>query len=453
MIRPEDIQKQQFETGLMGYKTREVDDFLSLVCTDLKELYQEIDSLKRKVAAAELIAKDAKNHEDDFIASMAEDKKKSEATLAAAKAEGERIIREAKNAASGIMTEVRRRAGDISNESRKASVGILEDAQADAEKIRGTAEAEVKAVVDEAKAEAEKKLYSARTEADNTVRAARTEAESLLSDAKTEAEAILADAAARAEAQLKAVARSAAQHDAYIKEVRSAAEKLCFEIDAELKNSASRIALLGRRISSAEIPEISEDIAIEEPAAVSIQMPAPEKPEKPEKKEEPAPAHAVKEEPADEQKTNEDFPFDVSFDTDDEAEDEVGPHGGYFSHEYKLAMEELFGDDVGISSGEDDDTYDYVEHKKRRPADDDDTYDYVPSESNEEDDDDEDDEGDGDGDEGDRSGSGNSVTSEYNGLGGFGGGAGLSDIFTEDALEKVFKTPTAQDINDILNGQ
>ena len=78
MIRPEDIQKQQFETGLMGYKTREVDDFLNLVCTDLKELYQEIDSLKRKVAAAELIAKDAKNHEDDFIASMAEDKKKSE---------------------------------------------------------------------------------------------------------------------------------------------------------------------------------------------------------------------------------------------------------------------------------------------------------------------------------------------------------------------------------------
>ena len=87
MIRPEDIQKQQFEVSLRGYKTREVDEFLDLIYSDLTELYEEIDSLKRKVAAAELLAKDAKNHEDDFIASMTEDKKKSEAALAAAKVE------------------------------------------------------------------------------------------------------------------------------------------------------------------------------------------------------------------------------------------------------------------------------------------------------------------------------------------------------------------------------
>lgn len=407
MILPEDIEKQQFEVSFRGYNTREVDEFLNKILADIEELLAEQDNLKRKIAAAELIAKDAKDHEEDFIASMQSDKEMAEAALAAAKAEGERIIREAKNAASGIMAEVRRRASDISSESRKASNDIMESAKADADELRTAAKTEAEGLIAAAKAEAsriasdtksaaEKKLFATRTEADNILRAANTEAAAIMDEAKRSAESLKGDAA-----------RSATLHEQYIKEVRSAAEKLCFEIDTELKNSAARIALLGRRISSVDLPEMAVE---EEDTAYS------------------APAHAAEETvPAAD---------DILLDN---IQTDVSSEDGYFSNEYKQVMAELFGDDTDDDIPknpvfEDDDTYDYVEPTKDdgfAPSDDGDTYD--PE--------DPDDELDSD-----------AVTSEYSGIPTGSDGSGLRDIFADDDLDRVYKSPSKEDIEDILNG-
>lgn len=412
MILPEDIEKQQFEVSFRGYNTREVDEFLNRILADLEKLLAEQDNLKRKVAAAELIAKDAKDHEEEFIASIQSDKEMSEAVLAEAKAEGERIIREAKNAAAGIMAEVRRRASDISAESRKASGDIMESAKADAEEIRGNAKADAENIISaatkeasriasETKATAEKRLFSARTEADNILRAANTEASAVLDEAKRNAEKVTNTAA-----------RSATLHEEYIKEVRSAAEKLCFEIDTELKNSASRIALLGRRISSVELPEKAENEPETQPEEDVVVHSSP--------------AHA-----ADDTAT-------------EHAHSEESSEDGYFSNEYKQVMAELFGDDDGEQSHknpvfEDDDTYDYVEAMSEADPvsvkNDDDSEDFYPQ-------DDSDDGFDSD-----------TVTSEYSGIPSASNNSGLRDIFADDDLDRVYKSPSKEDINDILNGQ
>ena len=60
MILPEEIDNQQFEVSFRGYNTREVDEFLNKIRLDIEEMAKEQEILRKKVAAAELIAKDAK---------------------------------------------------------------------------------------------------------------------------------------------------------------------------------------------------------------------------------------------------------------------------------------------------------------------------------------------------------------------------------------------------------
>ncbi len=402
MLMPEEIENQQFEVSFRGYNTREVDEFLNKVHAEVDDMIKEIEALKRKVAAAELIAKDAKDHEEDFIASMQDDKDKAENILASAKAEGERIIREAKNAASGIMAEVRRRAGDISSESRKASADIIEAAKAEADELRLNTKAEAAAVLTAARTEADKQLFAAKTESDNILKAARTEAAATKDEAKRQADALTADAA-----------ESAALYEGYIEEVRSAAEKLCFEIDAELKNSASRIALLGRRISSTEIPAKPEET---DDSDMTVVAPA----EEPVLEEAHAPAHASA---SSEEETCAEAPAE---------EESVG----YFSQEYKLAMSELFGDDAKMSDiptstlPEDDDTYDYLDNLK-----------VMVNYSEEGDEDTDPDESDDD-----------TVTSEYSGIISPEKGSDTADLLDDDTLDRVYRSPSQEDIDDILNG-
>lgn len=438
MILPEDIEKQQFEVSFRGYSTREVDEFLSKLHTELEEILAEQELLKRKIAAAELIAKDAKDHEEEFIASIQDDKDKSEAALAAAKAEGERIIREAKNAASGIMAEVRRRAGDISSESRKASADIMDQAKAEAEELRAAAEAQAEELISAANAEAERITAAAKAAADKKMYAARTEAENILRAAKTEADNLTEEAAANAAEVTHRAAEASKTHEAYIREVRSAAEKLCFEIDTELKNSASRIALLGRRIASVDLPERAE-VAPEPDVKI-----APKKAEETPARKVPAHAAAEPETVPEPEEAVEDIP----------AEDN-GEKNGYFSQEYRQAMAELFGEDAdtyapAASVTEDDDTYDFLDHTQII---------YGDNES----------EGDGDSDEFDDSdnleifGTGedededevdgdDTVTAEYTGIPASGKSGDLHDIFSDDALERIYGTPSKDDIDDILNG-
>lgn len=407
MLLPEEIENQQFEVSFRGYNTREVDEFLTKVHSELGEMVKEYEALKRKIAAAELIAKDAKEHEEEFIASMQNDRDTADAILENAKAEGERIIREAKNAASGIMSEVRRRAGDITSDSRKASAEIVEAARREADEIRSSAKAEADRIASEAEAAAENKIFAAKTESENILSAAAAESRIIMEEAQKTADALTGKAA-----------ESASLYETYINEIRSSAEKLCFEIDAELKNSASRIALLGKRISASKIPDMPDMPDMPETAKEAEDetvAPAP----KSEKAS--APAHANP--PADK--------VQVKLKKDAAPVNNSGE--GYFTEEYKLVMSELFGDD---SDGviEDDDTYDYLELKNLTGTDTPDT------------DTDEDTYGDGEDDTNDAA-----VTSEYSGIPFSGNGREESDIFAEDALDRIFKSPSKEDIDDILN--
>ena len=92
MITPKDIEKQQFEVAFRGYSSREVDEFLNRVAGELAEMIATEELLRKKVAAAELIAKDAKDHEEEFVASMEADRAEATSILESARAEGEKKL-------------------------------------------------------------------------------------------------------------------------------------------------------------------------------------------------------------------------------------------------------------------------------------------------------------------------------------------------------------------------
>ncbi|MBE6708672.1 MAG: DivIVA domain-containing protein [Ruminococcaceae bacterium] len=411
MILPEEIENQQFEVSFRGYNTREVDEFLAKVHADLCDLIKEQDVLKKKIAAAELIAKDAKDREEEFVASMQSDRDEATAVLTAARNEGERIIREAKNAATGIMAEVRRRAGEISSESKRAATELLEGAKASADELVANAGAEADAITESARAEADQRLYSARTEADNIVKAAEAQARAVISEAKENSKALYENAA-----------DSAKDYDAFIKEIRHTADSICHELDAELKNSAARISLLGRRIAAMNVSALPT----EEEAPVATEAPA---------KMEPAVKEDIPEvaEPSFEETDNASTAEFEVIRTDKVAHAKPsgkankvksGNASGYFTEEYRQVMEELFGGDNGNASvPEDDDTYDYLEKVS-----------YSIDDSGEDED----------------ISDNNEVTSEYTGLSGGAKDEEL-DMFSSAEIDRIYKSPSADDINDIMN--
>ncbi len=412
MILPEEIENQQFEVSFRGYNTREVDEFLTRVHADLEELVKEQEILRKKISAAELIAKDAKDREEEFVISMQADRDEAAAVLAAAREEGERIIREAKNAATGIMAEVRRRAGEISSESRRAATEILEGARVSADELVANAGAEADVITDSAKAEADQRLYSARTESDNIVKAAEAQARAIISEANEKSRALYENAEL-----------SAKDYDAFIKEVRHAADSICHELDAELKNSAARISLLGRRIASmnisafpaAEEPVQTEAFSVAEEISVVEEIPVAEEPYIDEADNAPTAEFEIL-------RTDKVAHAKLSKKV---SEPKAEKSGGYFTEEYRQVMAELFGaDGKGKSEPEDDDTYDYLEKISgtgyTAGADDEDTLDT------------------------------NEMTSEYTGLSGSSGDDTL-DMFSSAEIDRIYKSPSADDINDIMN--
>ena len=399
MLHPQDIENQQFEVSFRGYNTREVDEFLNKLRMEIEELIAEQDTLRRKIAATELIAKEAKDHEEDFMAAMKADKELSQQTLQSSKTEGERIIREAKNAASGIMTEVRRRAGEISKESKRISAELTEEAKRNAE-----------AIIADAEKTAGDKLFSANTEADNIVKVAVARARVIEGEARQ-------NSAAATEAAVKA----ASACEQYINEIRTAADSICRELDIELKNSAARISLLGRRIAAMDV-SVPPALEVETPAAEPAHEEAPAIPADPDAYADEADDEDTYTPAAAESAAEEDSFIEISDGIP------VGGEGGYFTKEYRQVMDELFG--AGSVAEDDDDTYDYLDKvsesrtvKKIKAVL---IEDEELTDSNE-------------------------VTSEYKG---FSGGRSMEDTlddFTSEALNRIYKSPSAEDINDIMN--
>ncbi len=392
MLHPEEIDNQQFEVSFRGYNTREVDEFLNKIRIDVEEMVKEQDALRRRIAAAELIAKEAKDHEEEFLASMRADKDLSQATLQSSKTEGERIIREAKNAAAGIMSEVRRRAGEISKEGKKASAEMADAAKKNAE-----------AIVADAEKTASDKLFSANTEAENIVKAAMARARVMEEEARQ-----------NSAAATEAAAAAAAACEEYINEIRSAADSICRELDIELKNSAARISLLGKRIAAMDV-SVPPALVTDSPAEA---QPAAE----PEKIME-----EVNEETASEADTTE-IPRYTQPETPTE---EPKTEGGYFTKEYRQVMEELFGEgtDSPESTGEDDDTYDYLDKVSESKS-----VQKIKAVLIED----------------EEITDSNEVTDEYTGLSG-GAEEEFHDAFTTDEIDRIFKSPSAEDIDDIMN--
>lgn len=356
ILLPEDIDRKEFTVSFRGYNTEEVDRFLHEIRESLEAGAAARDVLKRKVAAAELLAKDAKNHEEEYLQSISADKEAAERTLAEARIEGERIIREARNAAAGIMAEVRRRAGEMSGECKKDTDALIASARAEAE---GT--------VAKAKSDADRTLYSAKIEAENIVSAANAErrsiiseaeakAESILAAAKTGAEDILTEAKSRREAELRNVINLRDSAAEYSRSVKDACSGICRELEAELHNSASRIALVRKRSENREVAAMPDALAHAEElanppsgegSAAAMQASAD------------GSARALNDNPA----------APAAGDADSGAS-----HDGYFSEEYKKVMTELFGSDETPSVRpqaspahaakpapvEDDDTYDFI---------------------------------------------------------------------------------------------
>lgn len=408
MLLPEEINDLQFEVAFRGYNTREVDEFLSKLRSDLTDIAKEQESLRKKIAAAELLAKDAKDHEEEFVASMSADRDAAASILESSKAEGERILREAKNAATGIMAEVRRRASEISKESRKVAAETVDEALRSAAEIKESAE----------KA-AEEKLFSVRTESENIIKAAAAQAKAITDEATKNSEIILDNAK-----------NYAALCEEYMNELRSAADSICRELDIELKNSAARISLLAKRVAGMESvtpPEFDpvEEKITESPSVnngtytESVSSAPTESTEIPSSAE-------TKDEPAHEKIS--------STNNDKDKPKTAKKAGGYFTEEYRQVMEELFGEDVSISESampEDDDTYDYL-----------DMVSVVSSAKNES-------VSDGDEDTVSEDEESLTVTSEYKGIPA-NSDEDLLDVFSSSTLDRVYKSPSEDDINNIL---
>lgn len=453
MITPKDIDNQQFEVAFRGYNSREVDEFLARLSQELAELYAEEEALKKRIAAAELIAKDAKDREEEFIASMAHDREEATAILESARAEGEKIILAAKRAAAGIMTEVRRHAAEISAKAKRSAETVEAEATARAAALVSAAETEAKGILDTAEAgaadiraaakqDADALCTSARTEADNVTRAAEIRARALTSDAKAESDALIAQAN-----------NAATLCEDYMRRIREDAMRLCFELDAELRNGAARITVLGKRIAESPDPAPAPVTEVTPPqstapASEAVEAGAEDLP----------PAHMASAEEDGEEAyddalrffdTADDTVSDDGFDSDDVADDvaeaadtaapaESSGRESYFTEEYRRVMEELFGGDAGLSSeaSGDDDTYDYLDRLSAERGRDDEDLDvniYHRSSASA-----------GDG----------VVTAELGGL----SGAGLSDgddvldFFSSASVEDVYKSPSDEDISDIMSG-
>lgn len=425
ILLPEDIDRKEFTVSFRGYNTEEVDRFLHEIKDALAAGDVEREVLRRKVSAAELLAKDAKNHEEEYLQSISADKEAAERTLADAKAEGERIIREARNAAAGIMAEVRRRAGEMSSECKKDTDALLASARAEAE---GT--------VAKAKSEADKALYSAKIEAENIISTANTERRSIISDAeaksgtmlaaaKAGAEDILNEARLRRDSELRDVIELRDSATEYAKTVKDACSAICRELEAELQNSASRITLVRRRAENREIASTPDALAHAEEHA------------NPPSDADTAPAakHAVSDNTSSFRRESDDAqsaPAPANADTG-------SFHDGYFSEEYKKVMTELFGSDGAHTENadaapahtvqaEDDDTYDFV----GTAVDDDDTYssdsDFVDGIEATDD----------------------SVTSVFDGT--VNTGTPSDGTHTDQMVDSVYKSFDDDDINDILSG-
>ncbi len=109
MLTPQDVHSAQFEKGLRGYRTEDVDRFLDKVEEQLEADAQELDSLRKQVADLETENKRLSREMESYEA----DGDMLKSALINAQRMGENVIREANQKADDIVHRANIRGDDI----------------------------------------------------------------------------------------------------------------------------------------------------------------------------------------------------------------------------------------------------------------------------------------------------------------------------------------------------
>lgn len=123
-MNAKDIQGKKFETGMRGYKSEEVDDFLKKVANDYSKLERECSELEQKL---EVLADQVRKYRDDEDAlkeALLNAQKQSNVLMVQARDSAEKVIGEAKMKADMIV----RNAESSVSDQRKAAEKIISEA-------------------------------------------------------------------------------------------------------------------------------------------------------------------------------------------------------------------------------------------------------------------------------------------------------------------------------------
>ncbi len=119
MLNPKDVASKKFDKAAMfGYKTEEVDEFLSVVSNELTALNKEKAELEKKL---EILANKVREYRND------EDALKD--ALLGAQKQGNLVVSEAKRVSEELLLSSKRQADDLIAKATETSESIIRDSE------------------------------------------------------------------------------------------------------------------------------------------------------------------------------------------------------------------------------------------------------------------------------------------------------------------------------------
>lgn len=140
MLTASDIQKKEFDKGLIGYRETEVDAFLEEITSDYDMMTRENSELKNRINML--------NDKINYYSSIEDTLQK---TLVVAQMTAEEVIVSARKNSDTMMDDAQKKSQNLISDSESKSFKMIEDAEEKANKIIEAAELKTEKIVDSAR--------------------------------------------------------------------------------------------------------------------------------------------------------------------------------------------------------------------------------------------------------------------------------------------------------------
>lgn len=183
MLTPDDIKKMEFQkTPMGGYKSTDVDAFISSVFSSYEQLYNENQEYAKKMEILADKVEEYRNDEDNIRLALLTSQRMADKIIKEANEVSRRIIKEADAKRDLLLNDADRQAEDVASKSKEESEKIItsarniydrevEKATAESEQIISDAEKKSEEIIESATKESEIKLISIKRELAHETRA------------------------------------------------------------------------------------------------------------------------------------------------------------------------------------------------------------------------------------------------------------------------------------------